>query len=245
MFNFENSRKRNKKTIYQKISKMIQNNATPKENYNVLKNELKGNIKNLKRLDLIDTRYKIELEKYDTGLYFLDHDILVMSNKYCYYAKLIGYVDGCIAFFNERLKFEKERNVLENIKSLKNILAKLNDKRKILINELENSYKETVKEQLEKTSFITEKEIFVDILKHYPSYEKFKDLYKNDAYINNNIYTLFIDSYNLGYSNVYSMPIDETFNFHNKLQRELKLEKKKNIAKYSNTVVKVRANRFH
>ena len=231
---YNEDKSRNKFHFYSFISKVIQNNRDTLTPSNNLDKELKRNIRNLKRINLIKTRSDIEIEKYGTTSYpaFLWQEEL--ENKFSYYAKIIGFIDGILEFYSESLEFYTEIKDITEVNKYKNIIKNYINKRNEVISDVEV------------TDIASDRKILLSTLKHYPSYEYFEKLYKyfRDDRHALNLHTNLVSAYNIGYNNSSKYKIDDVLNIHNELKEDLNNYRSKNIAMFSNKAVKIRSKKL-
>ena len=230
--------------VRQKLNNFIQNSFHNDirvfTNQDILKLMCKA-VRLLKKADLIETRSKIELDKYKTTTYpaFLWQEKYVAS--FFFFATMLGYIDKRIdreqkdIEFNEHFLFadtEKEHPHKDYIDKSTYKIQEYSLVRK----EILDGYKAIMGE---KDSY---SDVILKTLETLPSYSKFDSLYKNhkesgtQLYINQQL----INAYNLGYifeKNTY----DEIINKYRKLYSELLTEKQNNESMvYKKGQVKVR-----
>ena len=209
------------------IQKIFHNDIRVFTNQDILKLMCEA-VRLLKKADLIETRSKIECDKYKTTSYpaFLWQEKYVAS--FYFFATMLGYIDKRIdeeqkdIEFNKRFLFagtKKEHPYKDDI-----------DKSTCKIQE----YSLVRKEVLDGYKAIMRKrdshsDVILETLETLPSYNKFDSLYKNQKEWGTQLYLnqQLINAYNLGYifeKNTY----DEIINKYRLLYSELLIEKQKN-----------------
>lgn len=230
--------------VRQKLNNFIQNSfhndIRVLTNQDILKLMCKA-VRLLKKSDLIETRSKIELNKYKTTSYpaFLWQEKYVAS--FFFFATMLGYIDKRIdgeqknIEFNEHFLFadtEKEHPSKDDIDKSTCKIQEYSLVRK----EVLDGYKAIMGEK------DSHSDVILKTLETIPSYSKFDSLYKNhkengtQLYLNQQL----INAYNLGYifeKNTY----DEIINKYRQLYSELLTEKQNNESMvYNKGQVKVR-----
>lgn len=221
--------------VRQKLNNFIQNSFHNDirvfTNQDILKLMCKA-VRLLKKADLIETRSKIELDKYKTTSYpaFLSQEKYVAS--FFFFATMLGYIDKRIdreqkdIEFNEHFLFadtEKEHPHKDDIdKSTYKIQEYSLDRKEVL-----DGYKAIMGER------DSHSDVILQALETIPSYNKFDSLYKNHKECGTQLYLnqQLINAYNIGYifeKNTY----DEIINKYRQLYSELLIEKQNNESMY-------------
>lgn len=186
--------------IRQKNSDMIHNSlhkGIDSHSIDVIK-ELKKSVRNLKKLDLIKTRSKVEYSKYEYTRQpaFLWQEEFVAA--FYFFATVLGYIDKMINIEKEVIDFNSHFVDLDETHEDIHREKISNAKEKI------NKYKRDRQEVLDGYfSIIKDKseELINETLNTCPSYDKFMDLYKDGEKRMVQLYLPqhLITAYNIGY----------------------------------------------
>lgn len=206
--------------------------------YNIKLNNKKGDIfflmrkyiDNLKEVDLLYTRADIESRKYDYTSY---PDTLLKSeitNRFCFYSIVLGFIDSNIDNLNKYINLSKINNI-KNLTYYKNELINLYNFREMVLNDFN------------KTSHFSDPKLCVDTLNTFLCYKNFNNCY---SYISTSIYTDtyvldLINSYNIGYKHCNKYTIYDIYENYIFLITELNEYKNNNI----NKVKKVKTNKYN
>ena len=219
--------------VRKKMNEVIHNSLHSDMNEFINPNILKFMNKSaraLKKTNLIETRSKIEYDKYNTTEYpaFLWQEKYVAS--FYFFAIVLGYIDKKIDIEKNNIEFNSKFLVTDTKSEHTHKDEIDNSNRKIKIYSLDRKevlygYKTIMDEKNSKSHIILE------ILENYPSYDKFYNLYKDhkewgtQLYLNQQL----INAYNLGYM-FNKEEYHKIISKYRKLYNELFVEKQHNDA---------------
>ena len=198
--------------LYKVISQTIIKNYYASKNEIKLDKYLKDAIRNLKKINLIEARSQIELERYRSTQYpgFLWQEKI--NYKLHFFASTIGFIDGFIDNCTKEIEFYSSFNNKENeINEYKNNQTKLLEIRNNILT------------NFTKRNTISDPTILISTLETIPAHKSFSELY-NDAIKNKNQLNLqqeLISAYNIGYTSVGHYNLDIILNLYKKLNEEL------------------------
>lgn len=230
--------------VRQKINNFIQNSFHNDIKVFIEQDILKLMYKSarlLKKADLIETRSKIELDKYKTTSYpaFLWQEKYVAS--FFFFVTILGYIDKKIdreqknIEFNEHFLFADTKTKHSHKDDIDKSICKIQEY-SLVRKEVLDGYKTIISEN------DSQSDVILKTLETLPSYSKFEGLYKNHKESGTQLYLnqQLINAYNLGYifeKNTY----DEIINKYRQLYSNLLTEKQKNESMiYNKRKVKVR-----
>ncbi len=174
---------------------------------------LKDAILNLKRINLIETRVKIELERYHRTQCTLPLSQEKINYELRFFASMIGFIDGSIDDINREIEIcYKFVSLAYRVEEHNNNKSKLLEIRSNILSDYANKI-------LDYTP-----EILITTLKTTPAYFSFSKLCEEGA---KNLSILsteqeLISAYNVGYTSIGYYELDTILNLYDKLNEELK-----------------------
>ena len=187
--------------IRQKNSDIIHNSlhrGIESHSVDVIK-ELKKSARNLKKVDLIKTRSKVEYSKYEytSQPAFLWQEEFVAA--FYFFVTMLGYIDKMINVEKEVIDFNSDFVVIDEISKKDTHKAKISEAEEKI-----NKYKRDRQEVLDGYFSILKdesEELIDEVLTSCPSYDKFMDLYKDSEKHRVQLYLPqhLITAYNNGY----------------------------------------------
>ncbi len=205
---------KSKINLYKAISQAIIKKYYANKNEVKFDNYLKDAIKNLKKINLIETRSNVELERYHNTTYpgFLWQEKI--NQKLHFFASMIGFIDGiidnCTREINFYSHFEDSNSKNEITKYKENQENFLKIRNNILID-------------FTKRKTNSDPTILITTLETIPSHQCFSELY-NDSIINEyqlNLQQELVNAYNVGYTSYCYYGLNEILNLYNTLNLEL------------------------
>lgn len=193
---------------------------------------LKDAIISLRKIYVIETRSKTELERYHSTKYpaFLWQEKI--NQQLHFFASMIGFIDGFIDNCTREIEFHSHFNNQENeISEYKNNQIKLLEIRNNILIDFTKRYA------------ISNPTILISTLETIPAHKSFTELY-NDAIENQyqlNLQQELVSAYNIGYKSVGHYELNEILTLYKKLNDELEEYEQLNQDK----IQKVENRKFH
>lgn len=203
---------RKKKNLYQAISQAIIKLCYVSKKEIKFDKYLQDAVRNLKRINLIETRSQIELERYNSTQYpgFLWQEKI--NQKLHLFASMIGFIDGFIDDCTKEIDFyshfNDSTNKIDEYKNHQNELLAIRD---------------SILQDFVKRRTNRDPHILTSTLETVPAHKSFAELY-NDSI--ENTYQLdlqqeLVSAYNVGYTSVGHYDLDSILALYKNLNEKL------------------------
>ncbi len=205
--------------LYKAISQAIIKIYYASQNEIKFDKYLQDAIRSLRKINLIETRSKIELKRYHSTQYpaFLWQEKI--KQKLHFFASMIGFIDGFIDDYTRKIEifysnFDNQINEIDQI----NEIHEYKNKQMYLL-EIRNS----ILLDFTKKKIDFEPTILQSTLETIPAHKSFSELY-NNAIENKyqlNLQQELVSAYNIGYKSVGYYELNETLTLYKELSAEL------------------------
>lgn len=201
-----------RKNLYQAISQAFIKIYYTSKNKIRFDKYLQDAVRNLKRINFIETRSQIELERYHETQYpsFLWQEKI--NQKLHFFASMIGFIDGFIDDCTKEIDFYSHFNGKEN---------EINGYKKYQSELLE--IRNNILQDFAKRSTNHDPQILMSTLETVPAHKSFTELY-NDSIENEyqlNLQQELVSAYNVGYTSVGHCDLDSILALYKNLNEKL------------------------